>query len=104
MQVHDRLSRGLSVVDADVVAVRGEFLVQGFLRLVHGLKNCGFLDGLQLEEGLNVAFGDDEGVAFRDGESVPDGEGVVGLGDDPVRFQVTEDAGFTSHRFSRFEI
>jgi hypothetical protein len=48
-------------------------------------KDGGLLDGLQLEEGLNVTFGDDEGVPFRYGETVPDGDGIVGFGDDPVR-------------------
>ena len=37
-----------------------------------------------------MALVDDEGVALGDGETVPDGEGVVGLGDDPVGFKVTE--------------
>ena len=45
MQVHDRLAGGLAVVDADVVAVRGKFPVQGCLRLVQSLEHGGFFDG-----------------------------------------------------------
>ena len=92
MQVHDRLAGGFAVVDADVVAVRRELLVQGFLGLVHGLENGRFFDGLQFEEGLNVTLGDDEGVALGDGVPVPDGECVIGLGDNPVEGKSAEGA------------
>ena len=39
---------------------------------------------MKLEERLNVTLWDDEGVAFGNGETIPDGDGVVGFGDDPV--------------------
>lgn len=92
MQVHHCLAGGLAIVDANVVASRSEIIVQGFLCLVHCLQNGCLLDGLEYKEGLNVTFGDDEGVAFRDGVSVTNGDGVVGFGDDPVNFEITEDA------------
>ncbi len=95
--MHDRLAGGLAIVDADVVAGRGELLVQGLFRLVQGLEHGGLLDGLQFEERLNVTFGDDECVAFGDGVPVPYGECVVRLGDDPVGGEVAEDAVLSGH-------
>lgn len=63
MQVHDRLAGSLTVVDANVIPVRGDLLVDSFFGFVQGREDGGLLDGFELKERLNVTFGDDEGVA-----------------------------------------
>jgi hypothetical protein len=81
VQVHDRLAGGGAVVDADVEAV-GHRLDPGLGTWDSGLTGCLLFPG-RFEEGGDVTFRDDEGVAGGDGEGVGNGVGV-GVGqDDP---------------------
>ncbi len=70
MQVHHRLAGGLSDVDADVVAVGVEPLVEEVFCLPDEGEEGGLLCVGRVEEGGDVAEGDEEEVAGADRVSI----------------------------------
>ena len=97
VKVIDGLPCRLTVMDPHVVAVRG---VLGLDRLLHP-RQCG--DDLALllrgrvEPAGHAAPGNDEGVAIRHGESVPEGINTLALEEDPVGIRGAEGAGRMGH-------
>jgi len=55
MQMRNSLTGSLTVVDTEVVSIRGVFLVQRFFCLFNSLKDGLFLVSPKFEKGLNMA-------------------------------------------------
>src|SRR5688500_5867462 len=72
VEVHHRLAGGLAGVEADVVAIRREFGVEGALDVGDGAPDLCLLDGQGFEVRLDVAPGDDEGVPGAHRVAIPD--------------------------------
>ena len=75
VQVHHRLAGDLTRVEADVVALRSELLVELALYFRDELEEGALFLGSGLEPGGDFAARDDEGVALGDWVLVADGEG-----------------------------
>lgn len=82
VDMRDCLAGGLSVVDSDVIAGRGELPVQGLFRFFKGAENGCLFHDVQFENGCYMPSGDNQGVARAHREGVADGEDQVGFGDD----------------------
>jgi hypothetical protein len=89
VQVHDRLARGGSNIEADVVTVWVSFGVNEAPHLVDKLEDSQLFVLSGLEPGGDQALGDDEGVAGADREGIRQREGEV-VGSKPVGCRALE--------------
>jgi hypothetical protein len=77
VQMHNRLTGYGAIIDANVEAIRVAFSNQVLTHLEKQIEHGRLLFPGRLEEGGDVAFRDDQGVAGGDGEAVGNGEGVM---------------------------
>jgi len=76
VQVRHRLTCHRAVIDADVVALRLELSIHGFLGCIKQPKEvCPFISG-QIKELADVAVGNDQRVARRDRKTIADDHAV----------------------------
>lgn len=92
MRVHDRLSRDLSIVDADVEAIGVELLFQEALQIPDDMGTGFLFPPHEFEDALDVAVGDDQAVPFADRIGVVDSESII-LFEEERTVQVAEGAG-----------
>ena len=97
VEVHHRLAGGCSHVHADVVAVGTELFVEEGFRLPDEGEEGGLLRVGRVEEGGDVAEGDEEEVAGADRVFIIAGVAEVVGEDDLVSGWVAERAGQGVH-------
>ena len=96
--VEDGLAGIGAVVGAEVEAGDGGVGVEDFPGEAAGeAVDGGDFRVVEVAEGGDVAAGNDESVAFGDGEAVAEGDAWTVGGDDALRREGTEDAGFGFH-------
>lgn len=90
MQVGHGLSRGGSIVDANVEAIRLVARLQPSMRNVQQREQGLALRFADLEQRADVALWNDEAMPNRDWKSIEDEHGVVVLFDDALSRKLTE--------------